>query len=116
MGAGDVPGYGKAETGARLIEIARVIEPEKGLEHILTGFGRYARPVVIHGDGQDVVRVARRHAYGAGVARGVADEVQDAAFEGIGLYRHDEVRRRIEFDPAAAAPEVVDDRAQQRRH
>ena len=47
MGAGDVAGDGEAEAGAAFVLIARVVEPQERLEHILAQGRRDARPVVV---------------------------------------------------------------------
>lgn len=89
MRAGDVAGDGEAEACAAAIDIARFVNPEERLEHVLAQFRRDARPVVIDRDDQ-IARVMRG-ADGDAVAeaRGIRDQIGEQAPDRVGP-DHDE--------------------------
>src|SRR4051812_35145347 len=55
MGARDVAGDGQSESGAALILIARIIEPQERFEYLFAQMRCDAGTVVIDGDGQPPV-------------------------------------------------------------
>ena len=55
MGTRDVAGDGQAQSGAALVLIAGVVEPQERLEHVLAQLLRNARTVVIDRDGKPAV-------------------------------------------------------------
>ena len=55
MRAGDVARDGEPQARAAFVLIARVIEPQERLEHVLAHVGRNARPVIVDRHGQITV-------------------------------------------------------------
>src|SRR6185295_17655332 len=89
MGAGDVARDGKAEPGAALILVARVVEPHERLEHLLAHAGWNARTIIIDRDGEPAVIAMAGERDRAGEARRVRHQVGEAAFEGGRTHRDD---------------------------
>src|SRR4051812_45567959 len=55
MRARDIAGDGEAKTGAALVLVARIVEPQERLEHFFTHVRRNASAVIIHRQSQPAV-------------------------------------------------------------
>src|SRR5262249_6014638 len=89
VGAGDVAGDGETEPGAALVLVARIVEAQKRLEHFLAHLQRDARPVVVDRHRKPAMIAVPGDGDGGGKARGVGDEIGQAALEGRRAHRHD---------------------------
>src|SRR5690606_39419034 len=79
----DIAGNGEAKSAAAGIHIARWLQAEEGAEHVASlGFGD-PRSVIINQDYDLGVCLPDAHPDFVGVARGVADEIGDAALEAV---------------------------------
>ena len=91
MRARNVARDGEAEAGAALVLVARVVEPQERLEHLLAHRRRNARPVVVDRDGQIAMVAMADDVDGLGKARRIRHQVGDAALERRGLHRDDRI-------------------------
>src|SRR5580692_10148479 len=83
----DVARDGEAQAGAAFVLIAGVVEAQKRLEHVFAQRRRNARPVVVDRDGEPAVVAVAGNGDGGGKARGIADEISDAALESCRPHR-----------------------------
>ena len=81
MGARDIARDGEPEAGAAFVLIARVVEPQERLEHILAQLRRNARPVVVDRHGEPAVIAVAGDRDRRRKPPGVGDEIGEAAFE-----------------------------------
>src|SRR5215212_9876603 len=82
MRARDVAGDRKSQSGAALVLVAGIIQPQERLEHFLTHVGRNAGTVIVDRDRQIAVIAMAGDRKGIGMPRGVGHEIAEAAFEG----------------------------------
>src|SRR5712692_8571699 len=81
VGAGDVAGDGEAEPGAAFVLVARVVEPQKRLEHLLAHPGRNPGAVVVHRDGQPAMIAMPGDRNRAREARRIGHQISKTAAE-----------------------------------
>src|SRR6476660_7627778 len=88
MGARDIARNRQTEAGATFILITRMIEPQERLEHLLAHARRDAGTVVVDGYRQPAVIAMPGGGNGRGKARGIGNEIGEAALEGRGAHGH----------------------------
>lgn len=96
MRARDITRNRKSKTGTAFILIARIIEPQEGLEYFFAQARRDTRAVVIHGNGEIAVVPVAGNCDRGRVARGIGNEVCEATFECRRAHGND--RRPMKYD------------------
>ena len=99
--ARDVARDGEAEAGAALVLVARIVEAQERLEHLLAQVRRDARAVVVDRDGEPAVIAVAGDRDRGRKARGVRHEIGEAALER--RRPHGDDRMAVELDIGGVA-------------
>ena len=107
MGVDDIARDTQAQPDSAAIQIARLIKPEKSLEHVLAPILGNPRPVVVDGDFQLMVAALRGKANMLGVTRSVAQQIAETAPESVGAQSNGHAGIGLKLDLGAIAPSVI---------
>ncbi len=112
----DVARDGQPQAGAALILIARIVEPQERLEHLLAHVRRDARPIVVHRDAEIAVVTMTGDGNRPREARGVRHQIAEAALERRRPYRNDRRAMKHHGRLVAVALSVVLELLKKGRH
>src|SRR5437764_614040 len=101
MRARDVARDREPETGAAFVLVARIVEAQERLEHLLALMRRDTGTVVVYRHGEPAMVAVAGDRDRRGVPCGVGDEVAEAALEGRRPHRDD--RMAVEGDARLVA-------------